>query len=138
MLRMQQPHTYTHTCMRILLLTDEETNFASEGYATASSTENKGYPRSAVDGEPDGDFSHRSCTHTARQLSPWWKVTLEFDVKFREVVIVNRADCCGKLQQVAYSQCCFVLSPTYPKHCHLRRRSVNNISRIGSSLNVNI
>ena len=85
--------------MRILLLTDERLNFASGGYATASSTESKGYPRNAIDGDPDGVFSEGTCTLTTKQKNPWWKVKLEFDVKFGEIVIVNRADCCGKLSK---------------------------------------
>ena len=82
--------------MRILLLTDKGTNFASIGVATASSTESNGYPRNAIDGNPDNDFTHNSCSQTTEDWDPWWKITLKFDVLFREVVIVNRGDCCGK------------------------------------------
>ena len=86
--------------MRILLLTDEGTNFASGGFARASTIDYKSYPRYAIDGNPDGVFSNRSCTLTSQEWNPWWSVTLQFDVKFREVVIVNRADCCGKWSTV--------------------------------------
>ena len=101
--------------MRTLLLKDKGTNFASEGYATASSTESKGYPRNAIDGDPDGVFRHKRCTQTTKQLSPWWKVTLEFDVKFGEVVIVNRADCCGKLSKGLVSPELFRAVTSLPK-----------------------
>ena len=37
-----------------------------------------------------------SCTKTRREKYPWWKVTFKYYVLVKEVIIVNRGDCCGK------------------------------------------
>ena len=83
--------------MTIPLLTGSQANLARKGIATGSSIASYGYPRNAIDGDSNGDYWHKSCTHTAIEDDPWWKVTFEFNVLVHEVILVNRGDCCGKL-----------------------------------------
>ncbi|KAL8181456.1 UNVERIFIED_CONTAM: hypothetical protein K2H54_002409 [Gekko kuhli] len=49
----------------------------------------------AVDGNCDGRWISRTCTHTNYDLSAWWSVDLgkEYDISL--VVVKNRQDCCG-------------------------------------------
>ena len=86
-------HSYTH---EILLLTDSGVNYARGGIATSSSVLINGRPQNAIDGTVDGDFNHGSCTHTAEEYEPWWQVEFTKQISVREVIITNRADCCGK------------------------------------------
>jgi hypothetical protein len=72
------------------------THHARHGIAIASSVMSKGYPKNAIDGKPDGLFRHGSCTQTAKEYAPSWKVYFPKLLLVREVVITNRADCCGK------------------------------------------
>ena len=71
-------------------------NIASQGTATQSTTKSNYSARYAIDGKADGDFNHNSCTKTHLSIEPWWKVTFEDYVLMEEVVVTNRADCCGK------------------------------------------
>ena len=80
----------------VMLLTDMGTSFAHIGFATASSSLPRGDPNNAVDGNLAADFSQGSCTVTEREYEPWWKVYFGQVISGREVVITNRADCCGK------------------------------------------
>ena len=73
-------------------------NIALNGTATQSSTDSGTKPRFAIDGNVDGDMAHKSCIRTySHEDYPWWKVSFNYDILAREVVIVNRAGCCGKL-----------------------------------------
>ena len=83
--------------MRILMLTETMFDFASRGVAKSSPIKSKGYARNAIDGNPDGIYSHGSCSQTIARYYPWWRLKLEFKILFQSVKIVNRADCCGKL-----------------------------------------
>ena len=94
--------------MRILMLTEKGFNFASRGHATSARIKSKGYARNAIDGNPDGVYAHGSCTQTIARYYPWWKLTLDYNVLFHSVMIVNRADCCGKLSES------FVFSEVFP------------------------
>ncbi|XP_070564998.1 pentraxin fusion protein-like [Ptychodera flava] len=53
-------------------------------------------PENAVDGNTDSNWSSRSCTHTVKEQSPWWKVDLQDIYKVDKVVITNRGDCCSQ------------------------------------------
>ena len=75
-------------------------NIASQGTATQSTTKSNYSARYAIDGKADGDFNHNSCTKTHLSIEPWWKVTFEDYVLVEEVVVTNRADCCGKLLSI--------------------------------------
>ena len=86
-----------HPCIHMFFLsTAMGTNYARHGIAMASSVMSKGYPKNAIDGKPYGIFGHGSCTQTATEYEPSWKVYFPKVLMVREVVIVNRADCCGK------------------------------------------
>ncbi|KAL8181455.1 UNVERIFIED_CONTAM: hypothetical protein K2H54_002382 [Gekko kuhli] len=50
----------------------------------------------AVDGNCDGRWISRSCTHTNQELSPWWSVDLGQRYDISVVVVKIRQDCCGE------------------------------------------
>mmetsp|Transcript_8047 Transcript_8047/g.18000 ORF Transcript_8047/g.18000 Transcript_8047/m.18000 type:complete len:1331 (-) Transcript_8047:91-4083(-) len=52
-------------------------------------------PHLAVDGDPNPQWSGRSCTHTSLEDQPWWQVDLGANVLVHEVLVTNRADCCA-------------------------------------------
>ena len=90
------------------MLTEWTYDFANRGTATSSPIKSKGYARNAIDGNDDGIYSKGSCSQTIAQYYPWWKVRLEHDILFHSIMIVNRADCCGKLSHS------FVFSEVFP------------------------
>ena len=49
----------------------------------------------AADGITNTDYNIGSCTMTASENSPWWKVDLGGRYRIQEIVIYNRADCCS-------------------------------------------
>jgi len=60
-----------------------------------------GHPQRAVDGNRNGNYNSRSCTHTHRHSNPWWRVDLGSKQEVAKVSISNRADCCwGRLRRV--------------------------------------
>ena len=89
---------HTNTCTHVILFsTALGKNIARQGVATQSSTHGEGYAKRGIDGNVDGDYSHNSCSHTdTPSNNPWWKVTFKHDVLVTEVVLSNRADCCGR------------------------------------------
>ena len=111
--------------MRIfmLLLTEKGTNFARRGYATSAAIKSKGYARNAIDGNPDGIYSHGSCSQTIARYYPWWRLTLEFQILFQSVKIVNRADCCGKLSDS------FVFSEVFPAVTNVSETHIMRLTR---------
>ena len=64
-----------------------------------SSTHGNAGPSRAVDGNRNSNFDSSSCTHTQSKKGSWWQVDLEAIYEIRDVVITNRGDCCGKLNQ---------------------------------------
>ena len=83
----------------VILLTAMGTNFARSlnSFATASSLLSRGHPKHAIDGNPAASFSQGSCTLTDREYEPWWRLYFGQMISGSEVVITNRADCCGKM-----------------------------------------
>ena len=71
-------------------------NIALHQPAYQSSVFNIGYPKNAVDGNPDPVYYGGSCTETDFEPDPWWAVDLGREVQVDHVIIVNRADCCSK------------------------------------------
>ena len=57
-------------------------------------------PSKAIDGDTDGNFTHHSCSKTTADSSghAWWSAIFEELIEVEGVVITNRADCCGELQ----------------------------------------
>ena len=70
---------------------------------TQSSTVGDGYPFRAVDGTTNGLYIFNSCTHTAIETDPWWRVELPGPHMITKVVLYNRIDSC----------CTQRLSPVY-------------------------
>jgi len=72
-------------------------NLAYRKTATQSSVGHAwGGAGNAVDGDPDGNFAHRTVTHTSNELTPWWQVDLGSVQSVGEVVLHNRTDCCSE------------------------------------------
>ncbi|KAI0213096.1 hypothetical protein LSAT2_001911 [Lamellibrachia satsuma] len=72
------------------------TNMALGGMASQSSTHGHYAAARAIDGNTNGDMFKQSCTHTKQTDDPWWKVTFKYMILARDVLIVNRDECCGK------------------------------------------
>ncbi|TSY83965.1 Fucolectin-4 [Bagarius yarrelli] len=72
-------------------------NVARKGIATQSSTFTSSYPASrAIDGNRASILSYYSCTHTAGQVSPWWRVDLLAVHDISNVIVTNRGDACAE------------------------------------------
>ncbi|KAM6445865.1 LOW QUALITY PROTEIN: ATP-dependent DNA helicase Q4 [Rhynochetos jubatus] len=72
-------------------------NVAREQRATQSSTSTgSGAASNAVDGNRDGVWHRGSCSHTRRELEPWWSVDLGGRRVVAAVVVKNRQDCCWR------------------------------------------
>ncbi|XP_048338590.1 fucolectin-like [Sphaerodactylus townsendi] len=67
----------------------------------SSTYSSDGQSSNAVDGNCDGIFGSRSCTHTNGELNAWWSVDLGREYAISLVVVKNRQDCCGKRLQGA-------------------------------------
>ncbi|XP_078503283.1 fucolectin-like [Lissotriton helveticus] len=73
-------------------------NVALGGRATQSSIlggdwSHQGYLAhaiNAIDGNQDPEFMHGSCSHTAYQQNPWWRVDLLKPYKIHAISITNR------------------------------------------------
>ncbi|XP_073714483.1 uncharacterized protein [Misgurnus anguillicaudatus] len=48
----------------------------------------------AVDGNRESIYTRGSCTHTAGEYNPWWRVDLKRIFSINKVIITNRGDCC--------------------------------------------
>uniref|UniRef100_A0A671UTP7 Fucolectin-7-like n=1 Tax=Sparus aurata TaxID=8175 RepID=A0A671UTP7_SPAAU len=76
-------------------------NVALRGKATQSSRYNGGTAPfgaayNAIDGNRESDYSTGSCTHTAAQTNPWWRVDLLETYIVTSITITNRGDCCAE------------------------------------------
>ncbi|XP_023837812.1 fucolectin-5-like [Salvelinus sp. IW2-2015] len=69
-------------------------NVALKGVATQSSTEWYCIAQNAIDGNRESDGQKGSCTHTAYDTNPWWRVDLLDVYRVTAVTITNRGDCC--------------------------------------------
>ncbi|MED6288834.1 hypothetical protein CHARACLAT_030339, partial [Characodon lateralis] len=74
-------------------------NVALRGKATQSqryegSWDVFGAASNAIDGNTDSAFKDGSCSHTARQTNPWWRVDLLDSYIVTQIIITNRRDCC--------------------------------------------
>ncbi|XP_034001582.1 fucolectin-4-like [Trematomus bernacchii] len=69
-----------------------ENNLAIQGKATQSSVYGSRDAYKAIDGNrsPTSSSAHGSCTHTANDLNPWWRLTLLKTHKVFSVKITNR------------------------------------------------
>ncbi|KAL1259902.1 hypothetical protein QQF64_010479 [Cirrhinus molitorella] len=67
-------------------------NVALQGKDTQSSLHGYGIASNANDGNKDAVYFHGSCSHTEKELNPWWRLDLLKKHKVFSVVITNRAD----------------------------------------------
>ncbi|XP_078686501.1 uncharacterized protein LOC144919130 isoform X4 [Branchiostoma floridae x Branchiostoma belcheri] len=70
--------------------TGSTTNLALNRPATQSSTDFKGAPGRAVDGNRNAIYAKKSCSHTAMERDPWWRVDLGSSQCVDRVVVVKR------------------------------------------------
>ncbi|XP_073340787.1 uncharacterized protein [Pagrus major] len=77
---------------------DVAENVALRGKATQSSRHVQpfGSANSAIDGNRESTFSDGSCSHTAEQTNPWWRVDLLGAYIVTSITITNRGDCCAE------------------------------------------
>ncbi|XP_077432882.1 fucolectin-like [Vanacampus margaritifer] len=84
--------------LTLLAMTDEASgskgNLAMNGKACQSSRYGNGSPQRAIDGSRASNWAHKSCTHTKKQMKPWWRLDLQKMYKIDIVTITNRRDCC--------------------------------------------
>ncbi|KAI8514471.1 hypothetical protein Bbelb_070620, partial [Branchiostoma belcheri] len=66
------------------------TNLALNRPATQSSTDFRGAPGRAVDGNRNAIYAKKSCSHTAMERDPWWRVDLGSSQCVDRVVVVKR------------------------------------------------
>jgi len=59
-----------------------------------SSTAASGDAKRAIDGNNDGNYGRRSCTHTSAEKPAWWRIDLMKDYLVNNVRVWNRSDCC--------------------------------------------
>ena len=74
-------------------------NVALRGKATQSQRYSGQYDAfgaasNAIDGNRDSNYHAGSCTHTAAQTNPWWRVDLLESYIVTSITITNRGDCC--------------------------------------------
>ncbi|XP_062278424.1 uncharacterized protein LOC133983374 [Scomber scombrus] len=70
------------------------TNIARGGKVTQSTLYGKAVPERAIDGNRASNWGQGSCTHTQKNLKPWWRLDLQKSYKIHTVTITNRKDCC--------------------------------------------
>jgi mono/diheme cytochrome c family protein len=70
----------------------DNTNIATKGEASQSSTAFGGEARFAIDGNKEGDFDKKSTTHTEQSNNPWWELDLKTAQKLDRITIWNRTD----------------------------------------------
>nr|XP_055075179.1 uncharacterized protein LOC129454650 isoform X1 [Misgurnus anguillicaudatus]XP_055075180.1 uncharacterized protein LOC129454650 isoform X1 [Misgurnus anguillicaudatus] len=70
-------------------------NIAFGANAVQSSTFDEfGDAKHAVDGNRESIYTRGSCSHTAGEYNPWWRVDLKRIYSINKVIITNRGDCC--------------------------------------------
>nr|XP_046176436.1 uncharacterized protein LOC124008884 [Oncorhynchus gorbuscha] len=67
-------------------------NVALKGVASQSSLNGYGNAHNAIDGNRESDYYKGSCTHTAKETKPWWRVDLLDVTRVTAVSITNRGD----------------------------------------------
>ncbi|XP_077381939.1 fucolectin isoform X1 [Festucalex cinctus] len=84
--------------LTLLAVTEEASslkgNIALNGKACQSSRYGNTSPQRAVDGNRASNWRQNSCTHTNKDMKPWWRLDLQKRYKINTVTITNRRDCC--------------------------------------------
>ncbi|MFN7830240.1 MAG: DUF1553 domain-containing protein, partial [Armatimonadota bacterium] len=99
--RLTQPGTASFLMLAEVEVLSGGKNIAVGKKASQSSTDYGGPAKLAVDGNPDGNFDHKSTTHTASQDNPWWEVDLGSVVSVDSVRVHPRTDAhIGKMKGI--------------------------------------
>lgn len=99
--RITQPGTSTFLMLAEVEIISSGKNIAVGKSASQSTTDYGGPAKLAVDGNPDGNFDHKSTTHTASQDNPWWEVDLGSAVAIDSVRVHPRTDAhLGKMKGI--------------------------------------
>uniref|UniRef100_UPI0037E84108 uncharacterized protein n=2 Tax=Semicossyphus pulcher TaxID=241346 RepID=UPI0037E84108 len=69
-------------------------SIARGGKVAQSSLHGNAVPERAIDGNRASNWGQGSCTHTKKDMSPWWRLDLLKQYKVYTVTITNRRDCC--------------------------------------------
>ncbi|XP_009992038.1 PREDICTED: uncharacterized protein LOC104385299, partial [Chaetura pelagica] len=64
--------------------------------AQSSTLDSSSLAANAVDGNDDPDWGHGSCSHTGKELEPWWRVDLGGRHAVYAVTVTTSSDCCWK------------------------------------------
>uniref|UniRef100_A0A3Q2U8Q3 Fucolectin tachylectin-4 pentraxin-1 domain-containing protein n=1 Tax=Fundulus heteroclitus TaxID=8078 RepID=A0A3Q2U8Q3_FUNHE len=88
-----------HTVIFFYLFFSFLANVALRGKATQSQRYEGewdvfGAASNAIDGNRNSNFKDGSCSHTASQTNPWWRVDLLDSYTITHIIITNRGDCC--------------------------------------------
>uniref|UniRef100_H3AU98 Fucolectin tachylectin-4 pentraxin-1 domain-containing protein n=1 Tax=Latimeria chalumnae TaxID=7897 RepID=H3AU98_LATCH len=79
-----------------------ENNVALQGVAVQSSLYHSlGVPEHAIDGNQNSIYRAESCSHTNKDLNPWWRLDLLQPHKISTIDVTNRGDCCEERLQGA-------------------------------------
>jgi VCBS repeat-containing protein len=79
----------------VVAATTATSNLALAGTATQSTTAAGGVPSRAIDGNTNGNYGAGSTTHTNNSAFSWWQVQLPAVSNIEDIMLFNRADCCG-------------------------------------------
>ncbi|XP_045068618.1 fucolectin-like [Coregonus clupeaformis] len=71
-------------------------NVSLKGVASQSLMDWYAKADNAIDGNRESDGQKGSCTHTALETNPWWRVDLLDVYRVTAVTITNRGDCCSE------------------------------------------
>ena len=69
----------------------------ARGKQTTQFGKSRWNPNNAVNGDYTGTLHGTHCTKTSKARGSWWQVDLVAVYDIKLVVILNRRDCCGKL-----------------------------------------
>ncbi|XP_040263665.1 uncharacterized protein LOC120979167 isoform X2 [Bufo bufo] len=70
-------------------------NLAPQGIPSQSSYYGKRSEiRASIDGSLSSNYMAGECTHTRKELRPWWNLDLKSSYRISSVAITNRRDCC--------------------------------------------
>uniref|UniRef100_A0A8C7J1L7 Fucolectin tachylectin-4 pentraxin-1 domain-containing protein n=1 Tax=Oncorhynchus kisutch TaxID=8019 RepID=A0A8C7J1L7_ONCKI len=86
--------SYFYLLCVFVLTSDIFINVALKGVATQSSIDWYGIAQNAIDGNRESDSYKGSCSHTAYDTNPFWRVDLLDVYRVTAVTFTNRRDCC--------------------------------------------
>uniref|UniRef100_A0A803JJA6 Pentraxin n=1 Tax=Xenopus tropicalis TaxID=8364 RepID=A0A803JJA6_XENTR len=54
----------------------------------------RGQAKRAIDGSLSSNYMEGDCSHTNKQIQPWWQLDMRGKMRVHSVAITNRGDCC--------------------------------------------